>query len=180
MQPEVVLIALNLVLGFGCAVPLARLLGKMGRGERSALRWFALVVGLYFVEGVALIMGMGIPVLNVGLAFIWALVLRRRLAPGLPGRQALKTALWLSLYSSLPAASFLVIPVLVGIGGRPVLSAEVGAAFGIPASFPWPVSTILGFYAACALGALAAKSLLTVGGFSILGRLRNGSAPEAC
>lgn len=180
MQPEVVLIALNLVLGLGCAVPLAPLLSRLGRGERPALRWFALLVSLYFIEGVALTMGMGIPVLNVGLAFIWALMLRRWLARGLPGRQALKTALWLSLYSSLPAASFLVIPVLVGIGGRPVLSAEAGAAFGIPAILPWPVSTILGFYAACALGAAAAKGLVTVGGFRMLVRLRNGSASEAC
>lgn len=180
MQPEVVLIAVNLVLGFACAAPLARLLRKVGRRERSALRWFALSVGLYFVEGVALIMGMGIPLLNVGLALIWALMLRRWLAPDLARRPALRTALWLSLYSSLPAASFLVIPVLVGIGGRPVLSAEAGAAFGIPAAFPWPVSTILGFYATCALGAAAAKSFLTVGGFRILVRWRNGSAPEAC
>ena len=141
-------------------------------------RCVLVIVGAYFVEGVALAMGMGIPVLSVMLALVWAIVLAQWLLRGVPIRRALRVCVYFSLYSSLPAVSLVVVPVLVWTAGWAILSPEAGAAFGIPSAFPWPVSTIAGFYATCALGALVLKTLITVGCFRALARRRDAAVAE--
>jgi len=166
----IILIGVNLALGLGCAVPLAARLSQIGGGRARPVRFFAVLVGAYFVESVALALGMGIPVLNVGLAFVWGLVIGRWLRTCRSAADALPTALMLSAYSSLPAVSFLVVPLSVWVGGWAVLSAKAGAAFGIPAAFPWPTNTILGFYATLAIGAVAAKAAITGGVVRLLVR----------
>jgi len=173
ISPTVIaLIALNLALGLGLALPLARALGAAaGRPERPR-RWVARLLGLYLAEGVALGMGMGIPVLNVLLAGAWGVMLSRWALPGAPSRPALRAALLLALYSSLPAASFLLVPLAVRLAGEGVLSVEAASRFGIPPAFPWPTNTILGFYGACAFGAPALKSLLTTASYRTSARLR--------
>jgi hypothetical protein len=79
----------------------------------------------------------------------------------MPPENVSRAAFVISLYSSLPALSFLVVPFMALAGGRSIISAEGGAAFGIPQSAPWPTNTILGFYAVCSLGALLLKAVLT-------------------
>jgi len=140
------------------------MLGKTGGKPRTAFRYFAILIGVYLVECAAVVIGMGIPVFSAGLAFVWGIVFglwfRRAAAPA---REVLKTAFFLSLYTSSPALSFLVVPLLMSIAGWSILSVEAGAQFGIPSFLPWPLGTILGFYTALALGAAVFKTVITTG-----------------
>ena len=52
--------------------------------------------------------------------------------------------------------------------GRPILSADEGASFGIPSFVPWPMNTILGFYAVLAIGVVVLKTVIITGGVSLL------------
>ncbi len=167
-SPEYILVIVNLVAGFGCAVPVARFMAKTGGNPAKVFHCFAILIGVYFLECVALVMGMGIPVFSVGLAFVWGIVFGLRLRTRMPAHNALKVSFLLSLYSSLPALSFIIIPVLFWSGGVPVLSPEAGAGIGIPRFFPWPLNTILGFYVIPALGAAVFKTIITSGGVRLL------------
>ena len=170
MDPIYILVILNLIAGFGCAIPLVRFLKKVDRKPRRVFRYFAILIGVYLVECVGIAMGMGIPVFSVGLAFVWGIVFGLRLRDRASTGEVVKTSFFLSLYSSLPAVSFVLIPLLVWIGGGQVLSAEAGIRFGIPPflHLPWPLNTILGFYAALAIGAVVFKTVITTGEVSLL------------
>jgi hypothetical protein len=162
MEPaEYIVVILNLAAGFGFAVPLSRLFSRLDREAPRVFRYFVILIGIYFVECVAIVSMMLLPVVSIGLAFVWGICfgfwLRARTSRG----EAIKTSFFLSLYSSLPAVSFIVVPVLAFFAGRPILSAEEGASFGIPGFAPWPLNTILGFYSALAIGVLAMKALIT-------------------
>ena len=158
-----ILVAVNLAAGAGLAFPLTRLVqGVHGRPVRAS-RCFAILTGTYLVECVSVAMGMGIPVLSVGLAIVWGVVLGLWLRTHSSTREALKTALLLSLYSCLPAASMILVPALMWASGWHVLSVEDGVRFGIPELLPWPLGTILGFYAALVFGAVAFKVTVTAG-----------------
>jgi hypothetical protein len=169
-SPQYVLITINLLAGFGCAVPIARLLRAVNGKKVRSLRYFVILIGIYFVESIAIAMGMGIPVFSVALAFLWGILFGLWLRTCAPARDVLKATVFLALYSSLPAASFLAVPAMVWIGGGHVLSAEEGARFGIPEflHLPWPLNTILGFYAALVIGAVLSKTVITVGEVSVL------------
>lgn len=170
-----ILILINVVAGLGGAVPIARLLSAVSTEPVRGFRLFAIPLGVYFIESVAVAMGMGIPVFSVALALVWGVVFGRWLRRRASVRDALRAALWLALYSSLPAASFLSVPVMAWIGGRHILSTQEGVAFGIPEflHLPWPLGTILGFYAALVVGALVLKVVITVGEVSLLIHLRS-------
>ena len=171
MDPiEYTLVILNLALGFGCAIPLARLLRKVKGKPTRAFRYFTILVGIYFVESVAVVLAMGMPVFSVGLAFVWGIVFGLWLRAHAPIRKVLKTSFFLSLYSSLPAISFILIPVMAWIDGWHILSPEDGARFGIPdfLHLPWPLDTILGFYAVLVICAVVFKSVITTGEVSLL------------
>lgn len=169
---ELTLIMVNLAAGFGCAIPMARLLSKQTR----VFRYFAMLIGVYFVECVAVVAGMGIPVFSVGLAFVWGIVFGVWLRSRTPKLTALKTSFLLSIYSSLPAASFIIVPVMGLVSGHPVLSVEEGARFGIPGFLPWPLTTTLGFYATLVIGAVVFKTVITTGEVALLILLGEKSA----
>ncbi|HUU42149.1 MAG TPA: hypothetical protein VMY39_01990 [Planctomycetota bacterium] len=158
---ELILIVMNLLAGLGCAVPLARHLRGMTGKPRRTSRTFAVLVGIYLVECVALIVGMGIPVFSVALALVWGVVFARWLGSRAPERQVVRASFFLALYASLPAFSFIVVPVVAFLSGWAVWSVEGGTRFGIPGFIPWPMNTILGFFAACAVGAAVLKTLIT-------------------
>ncbi|HUT93498.1 MAG TPA: hypothetical protein VMY37_28805 [Thermoguttaceae bacterium] len=170
MDPAVgILLAVNLVAGIGGAILLAGMLGRVHGAPGRRSRCFAILIAVYFVEGVALAMGMGIPVFSVGLAVVWGVVFARWLRrAAAPVRAILKAAVCLSLYTSLPALSFLVVPLLMWFAGWPILSAEAGQRFGIPGFLPWPVGTILGFYAVTCLGGALLKTTITTGEVGLL------------
>lgn len=167
---EYVLIVVNLVVGFGCSLPMARLLCSVTGLPNKLLRYTATCIGIYFVECVAIVMGMGIPVFSISLAFLWGVVFGMWLRYKAPARDILKASLFLSLYTSLPAVSFITVPLVGWIGGWDVLSTESGSIFGIPdfLFLPWPFNTILGFFAALVVAAVVFKTVITVGEISIL------------
>ena len=156
------LFALNLTLCFGLLLPLINTFTKILPSPKIRKR-FLLILGLYLTEIFALAMGMGIPVFNVALAFLWGTLLGQHLKnqTGLPN--ALKISTRLAFYSSLPAMTFIIIPFIMLAGDANIISVQDASDMGIPSFFPWPTNTILGFYAACAFGALALKILITNG-----------------
>jgi hypothetical protein len=171
MEPtEYTLIIVNLVAGFGCAVPVAKLLSKLSRNPRSVFRYFAILICIYFIECIAVVIGMGIPVFSMGLAFVWGIIFGLRFRARASRRKVLKTSFFLSLYTTLPAVSFIVVPVVAWIGGWHILNANEGAPFGIPEflNLPWPLNTILGFFAALVVGAIVFKTVITMAEVSLL------------
>ena len=92
----------------------------------------------------------------------------------------LRALLLLAPYSSLPALSFLSVPVVTAMGGWSVLDASEGARFGIPGFVPWPIDTILGFCLLVAGTGAIAKTAITTGiGTWMLARRRSRvSAPR--
>ena len=167
---EYVLVVVNLLAGFGFAFPMARVLAKVAGRPTKAFRYYTRLVGIYLLESIVLMMGMGIPVLNVGLAFVWGIVFGRWLRTRSSRNEALRTSFWVALYSSLPAVSFILVPVMAWLGGWNILSTQDGPRFGIPEFFNLlpPMNTILGFYVAVATGALVLKAVITVGEVSLL------------
>lgn len=166
----VALLALNLVAGLGLAVPLSAVMASLQGSAHPRRQWFVVLVGVYFVEGIAIGFGMTIPVFSVALAFVWGVVLWVRLAGAVDRRTVLRATALFSLYSSLPAVSFLAVPVAVALGGGSIVTVEAGVAFGIP-ELPGllsPLSTILGFYLATEGGALLLKAVITTGEVSVL------------
>jgi len=75
--------------------------------------------------------------------------------------EARRAGAWFAVYSGLPALSLILVPVIATCAGRNVLSAQDGLRLGIPAFFPWPFTTILGFFGAAAVGAFTLKLLIT-------------------
>ena len=175
---EYVLIAVNLVAGFGCAVPIARMLGRVRREGKGTFRYFVIAVGVYFIECVAIVMGMGIPVFSMGTAFVWGIIFGWWLRGRGPAREVLKQSVFLSVYSSLPVVSFLVIPIYLSFHKVSVLSLEQGANLGIPGFVPWPLNTILGFYVIPAVCAAVFKVLVTTRVVSLLIHLGEKPASE--
>ena len=158
---ELVLIVVNLAAGLAGAAPLAGVLARLNGTAASVFRWYAIAVGVYVVECAAVVLGMGVPVFSVALAFVWGIALGLRLRRRAAEAAGLRASLWFSLYSSLPAASFITVPVVLLLGGWDILGVADGSRLGIPGFVPWPMNTIVGFYAACALGALACKTAIT-------------------
>lgn len=155
----------NLALGFGGAAWLAGPLAR-AKGEPKDVRWnFGLLIGVYFAESAAVAASMATMVLSITLAFVWAAVLGRWFRKSsVDDVQARKTALSFSIYSSLPALSLILIPVVAVFSGRSVVSAHEGLKFGIPSFVPWPMNTILGFFAAVCLISLVLKVVITTMG----------------
>jgi len=156
-RAEVAVVAVNVVAGIGFSAPLARLLGRALGAPARIRAYAALLVGMYVLECAAIVAGMLLPVFSVALAIVWGigfgLLLRRRGC----GADAWKTVFLLSVYLSGPAISFLAVPVVLLCGGRPIMTAAGGASLGIPDVVPWPCNTVLGFFAAVALGTLVLK-----------------------
>jgi hypothetical protein len=169
MEPaEYIVVTLNLVAGLSFAFPLSRLFSKLEREPPRVFRYYVIFIGIYFLECVAIVSMMLVPIISIGLAFVWGICfglwLRARTSP----QKALKASFYLSLYSSMPVVSFIVVPVLALSAGRPILSADEGASFGIPDFVPWPMNTILGFYAVLAIGVLVLKTVIITGGVILL------------
>lgn len=175
---EFTLVITNLIIGFGFAIPVALHLGKTWNKPNRVFRYFALLIGIYLLECVAVVAAMGIPVFSVGLAFVWGIIFGFWFRAHESARRALRASFFLSLYTSLPAASFIVLSVLIWASGRHILNSEEGIRFGIPDFFPWPLNTILGFYTACSIGAVVFKTTITTGEVSLLLHLKQKSGDE--
>lgn len=156
------LIITNLAAGLGYAVPISRRLRKLTGSVEGKIRYFAMLVGIYFVECIAFSAGMCTQVFSVGLAFVWGIVFGLWLRGLAPAREVLKQAFYVSIYGCLPTASFcILIPAARLVCGGSILSAEEGTSFGIPDFLPWPLNTILGFFAAVLAGTIVLKTTIT-------------------
>lgn len=165
----IVLVAVNLAGGFGLSRPIARLLGRVTGKPESFLRYFAMLIGIYFLECVAFPAGMATQIFSIGLAFVWGTVFGLWLRGRAPSSEVLKASFCVALYTSLPTASFgILLLVAKLLSGSHVLSAAEGTAFGIPYFVPWPLNTILGFCLALVIGTVVFKTLITTGEVSLL------------
>jgi hypothetical protein len=171
------LIITNLAAGFGFAIPIANKLRKVTGREGKFFRYFALLIGIYFVECVAFPAGMCTQVFSVGLGFVWAILFGLWLQNIAPAKEVLKTTFFVSLYGCLPTISFAVILVIIWvISGSSLLNVEQASEFGIPQFVPWPFNTMLGFCVGLTTGTILLKTVITTGTASILIRRRQNPA----
>lgn len=167
-----VLILLNLLLGVAFAMPLGRHLRRLAGPPVKTRRYVFELLGLYLAESLGLAIGMGIPVLGVGLAVVWGVVLGNWLRNRTSYEQARRTAELVAAYSCLPTISFLAIPVVLWAAGWSIVSLTDARNLGIPDFLPWPLTTILGFYTIPAVVASILKIIITTTEAMGLVRLR--------
>ena len=162
------LIITNLAAGFGCAIPITNGLRKVTGRMEKFFRYFVMLVGIYFLEGVAFVCGMCTQVLTVALGFVWGVIFSLWLRNVASAKEVLKTAFFVSLYGCLPTCSFAVILATAWvISGNSLLNAEQAYKFGIPQFVPWPFNTVLGFCVGLATGTILLKTAITTGTVSI-------------
>jgi hypothetical protein len=170
------LIITNLAAGFGLAIPFAGQLRTISHSQKGILRYFVMLVGIYFLEGVAFVCGMCTQVLTVALGFVWGVIFGLWLRDITPAKEVLKTAFFVSLYGCLPTCSFAVIlSAAWAISGNSFLNVEQAYNFGIPQFVPWPFNTMLGFCVGLAIGTILLKTAITTGTVSLL--VRRGRNP---
>jgi hypothetical protein len=175
---EIALIIVNVVGGAGGAYLLVRGFRNIGAAERSFHRQYGILISIYFVECVAMTLGMGVPVFSIFLSFVWAAIFGMQLSKWESRAAVRKCSLFLSLYTSLPAMTFIIVPIGALAAEIDIASVEAGSRFGIPQfSFvPAPVRTILGFYMMLVVGGFAFKTLITMGGVALVVRGRKEAA----
>jgi len=171
----VALAVANAAVGMGLSIPVLKVVRAAQEEKASILRGAAGLVGIYVAECLLLGMGMTVPLFNVPAAFLWGWRLGRRVPRW--GREARRAAIEMGIYTSLPAVSIIMIPILAWYSGWDVFTVEGSRNFGVPASFPWPTNTILGFYACAGMGALVLKVLITSVTAGFLVRRRSFSRP---
>ena len=158
---EYTLLVLNLMLGLVGAWVVAGRIANVAQKPQQQSRYFRMLVGLYLAECVSVVVAMGTPILSVMLAFVWGVVLGRKMRRHVASSRIVRTSFLVALYSSSPVASFLIVPILLGLAGWSLTSTADGLRLGIPAMLPWPTNTIIGFYTACAIGAALLKTMIT-------------------
>ncbi len=163
------LLVTNGILALGAGIPLARYLAREVSGGGKTVLWLLALAGIYFVECVAFSASMATNVFGFALAIVWGFVFRRKLA-ALPLGKAVKAAWRVSIFTGLPAISFLSILVLAVAEGGDILSVREGWQFGIPDFVPWPLCTLLGFFLAVSGSAVVFKTLITTGIVAIASR----------
>jgi hypothetical protein len=176
----ITLTVMNLAIGFGFAIPLARLFGKSINGMDRFFRHFAFFVLIYFLECVAFPAGMATQVFSVGLAFVWGIAFGIWLRKRSPRSAAVRFSFYLSLYSCLPTASFAILLSITWLLiGKSIISVQEGFNLGIPGFVPWPFNTILGFCSALILGTIILKTSITIGLVGLVFKTSQFSEPSA-
>ena len=159
-----ILAVTNLIAGLGCAVPIAKGLGRLMGTTNRFLRYFAMFVGIYFLEGLAFTFGMCTQVFTIGLSFVWGAIFGLWLKGLVPKRNIIRQVLFISLYGCLPTVSFALILLIFWIViGNGLLNVEQANNFGIPDFVPWPLNTMLGFCVALATGTIILKTAFAAG-----------------
>ncbi len=176
---EIILALVNLCLGFGFALILSRRLITFMPQPQRFLRLFIMCVGIYFLECVAIVAAMLLPIFSVSLAFVWGIIFGLWLRESAPAHKVLKTSFLISLYTSFPAASFILVPLFGLVSGWDVLDAAEAARFGIPEFLYWPFNTILGFYVSLSAGIFILKTVITPGIVSLIIHLKKNQENES-
>ena len=176
---EIILVLVNLCLGLGFAIFLSKRLNALKPGLRSIFQYFIMFIGMYFIECAAIVAAMLLPIFSIGLAFVWAIIFGSWLRKHAPARKVLKISFFISLYSSFPAASFILIPLFGLVSGWDILNAAEAARFGIPDFLYWPFNTILGFYVSLCTGIFILKTTITPGIVSLIIHLKKNQENES-
>ncbi|MGA2093287.1 MAG: hypothetical protein ABSH16_07785 [Sedimentisphaerales bacterium] len=167
----IVLIMVNLVAGFSLAVPLANRFREITARQSRFLKFYVLMLGLYFVEGVAFGAGMCTQVFTIGLSFVWGPIFGLRLKGLAPKKSIIRQVLIISLYGCIPTVSFAVlITAFWVISGNGLLNVEQASSFGIPDFLPFPLNTVIGFCVALAAGTIILKTAFAAGITSLIVR----------
>jgi hypothetical protein len=172
-----VLLIINAIFLISFGWPLARYLSR-NLPDSSSAAWMFALSGVYVAECVAFSASMATNILGVCLAIVWGLVLRSKVRAS-PIRQAIRLSLRLSIFTCLPAVSFLSLLGPLAWEGWSLLAAEDGRRFGIPSFVPWPVCSLLGFFLTVSLSAVVLKIGVTTGIVVMLGR-RSRLKKEPC
>lgn len=167
----VVLAVINLVGGSIIGAFLAKGFTRLTDKRNHFFRYFAMILGLYFLECLAFAWGMCTQVLSVGLSIEWGILFAMWLKGIAPRRQIIRQMLLVSLYGCLPTVSFAVTMFVVWvISGNGPLDVEQAYNFGIPGFVPWPLNTMLGFCVALAAGTIILKTVFTTGIVALITR----------
>ena len=158
------LAATNLAGGLLFAVFLARGFTRLTEKTNHFRRYFAMMLGLYFLECLAFTWGMCTQILSIALSIEWGVLFGLWLKGLSPSKQIIKQVLFVSLYGCLPTVSFAALLLIAWvIAGNNLLSVEQSSSFGIPDFVPWPFNTILGFCIALSAGTIILKTASTTG-----------------
>jgi hypothetical protein len=163
-RAEYAILVLNFIFGtvggWLLAVYFARLVGEIN----GKYRLFLILLFVYLIECVAFSAGMATNIFTFGTAFVWGIVLGLWLRKySLSHRKIVKTLLFFSLFTSLPALSFISIPLIMSLGDMSITTVKEGIRFGIPEFVPYPFNTILGFCITVSTTALIFKMAITTG-----------------
>lgn len=169
---EIILVFVNLCLGLGFAILLSKRLNALKPEPRRIFRCFILFVGIYFLECVAIVAAMLLPIFSIGLAFVWGIIFGLWLRKRASAQKALRTSFFISIYTSFPAASFILVPLFGLVSGWDILNSAEAARFGIPDFLYWPFNTILGFYVSLCTGIFILKMTITPGIVSLIIHLK--------
>ena len=169
---ELVLIGINGALALGVGWRLSGALSRVAREPRPRLLYLLGLLAVYGLEAAAFAASMGTNLLSFFLAPVWGLLLGSRLRASPRGiEERIRLVRSWGVYTSLPAASFLSVPLIASLGGWQVTDPGAGFRFGVPGFLPWPANTILGFHLLVALTAAVVKVFVTTGvGATILRR----------
>jgi hypothetical protein len=169
----VALAATNIIGAFLAAVPIARGFVRLTAMPNRFPLFFAMLIGVYFLECVAFAWGMGTQILSVALSIEWGILFGLWLKGAAPTRQIIKQVLLIPLYGCLPTVSFaFILAASWAISGNGFLNVEQARQFGIPDFVPWPLNTILGFCIALIAGTTILKIVLTTGIAALIARER--------
>jgi hypothetical protein len=142
----IVIFILNLVLGFGIAIPLSRYFAHLEGISFKRWQIYLILLGVYFIESVAFAAGMASNIFSVAVSILWGSILGSKvLKLTIPPKIIIKGTILFSIYTSLPASSFLSIPLIMALSGWQIFNSASGIKFGIPEFLPWPTNTIFGF-----------------------------------
>ena len=125
------------------------------------------LTAIYLAECVAFSASMGTNILSLLLAVVWGLALWCKVRAERP-QNARWLVLGFSVYTCLPALSFLSLLGLLAWNGWSLLATEDGRRFGVPDSVPWPVCSLLGFFLTVSGSAVLLKTGITTGMVSLL------------
>jgi hypothetical protein len=167
----VALAVTNLVGGSIIGAFLAKGFTRLTDKRNHFFRYFAMMLGLYFLECVAFAWGMCTQVLSVVLSIEWGLLFGLWLKGIAPRGQIIRQIFFVSLYGCLPTVSFAAVLFIIWvIAGNGLLNIEQARNFGIPDFVPWPLNTMLGFCVALASGTIILKTVFTTGIVALITR----------